>query len=62
MRCRPSCVEIEQLLANQIGLDPIAVGSPLILHAVRRRMRELRLNDLGEFQGGYANPSQSYKR
>jgi chemotaxis protein methyltransferase WspC len=41
---------IEELLATRIGLDPIAVGSPLILRASRRRMKELGLDDLGEYK------------
>ena len=41
---------IEGLLATRIGLDPIAVGSPLILRAARRRMKELGLDDLGEYE------------
>jgi len=41
---------IEELLATRIGLDPIAVGPPLILHAARRRMKELGLADLAEYQ------------
>jgi chemotaxis protein methyltransferase WspC len=41
---------IEGLLATRIGLDPIAVGSPLILRAARRRMKELGLDNLGEYE------------
>jgi chemotaxis protein methyltransferase WspC len=41
---------IEKLLATRIGLDPIAVGLPLILRASRRRMKELGLEDLGEYE------------
>jgi chemotaxis protein methyltransferase WspC len=42
--------KIEGLLANRIGLDPTAVGSPLILRAARRRMKVLELDDLGEYE------------
>jgi chemotaxis protein methyltransferase WspC len=42
--------EIEALLARRIGLDPVAVGPHLIARAVRQRMRELGLNDPGEYQ------------
>jgi len=41
---------IEGLLATRIGLDPIAVGSHLILRAAQRRMTELGLDDLGEYE------------
>ncbi len=41
---------IEQLLASQIGLDPLAVGPQLILRAVRQRMRELELDDLSAYE------------
>jgi chemotaxis protein methyltransferase WspC len=41
---------IEELLATRIGLDPIAVGSHLVLRAARRRMKELGLDDLGEYK------------
>ena len=41
---------IEGLLASRIGLDPVSVGSPLIVRAVRQRMRELGLDDLGAYE------------
>jgi len=41
---------IEALLASQIGLDPVSVGSPLILRAARQRMRELGLDDLSAYE------------
>jgi chemotaxis protein methyltransferase WspC len=36
---------IEDLLADRIGLDPLSVGAGLITAAVRRRMRERGLDD-----------------
>ena len=42
--------EIEQLLASRIGLDPVSVGSPLILRAARQRMKELGLDDLAAYE------------
>jgi chemotaxis protein methyltransferase WspC len=41
---------IEELLGSRIGLDPISVGSPLILRAVRQRMKELGLDNLGAYE------------
>ena len=41
--------ELEGLLARRIGLDPVAVGSHLVLRAARRRMAELGLDDLGVY-------------
>ena len=41
---------IERLLASRIGLDPVSVGSPLILRAAQQRMRELGLDDLGAYE------------
>ncbi len=40
---------IEAMLANRIGLDPAAVGSTLIPRAVRIRMNELGLVDVGSY-------------
>jgi chemotaxis protein methyltransferase WspC len=41
---------IERLLTSRIGLDPVAVGSPLILRAVTARMTELGLNDFRAYE------------
>ncbi len=41
---------LEELLKNQIGLDPISVGPQLILRAAKQRMRELRLHDLAAYE------------
>jgi chemotaxis protein methyltransferase WspC len=41
---------IEQLLADRIGLDLVAVGSGAPLRAAQRRMRELGLNDLAAYE------------
>ncbi|MFI5457653.1 MAG: hypothetical protein ACHRXM_19600 [Isosphaerales bacterium] len=41
---------IEQLLASRIRLDPVSVGSQLLSRAVRRRMRELALDDLAAYE------------
>ena len=41
---------IEGLLASRIGLDPVSVGSPLILRTARQRMKELGLDDLGAYE------------
>ncbi len=41
---------IEQLLAAQIGLDPVSVGSRLILRAAQRRMKELELDELSDYE------------
>ncbi len=41
--------EIETLLAKRIGLDPVSVGSQLIVRAARLRMKELGLADLATY-------------
>ena len=41
--------EILELLGRRIGLDPVAVGSQLVLRAAQRRMEELGLDDLGAY-------------
>jgi chemotaxis protein methyltransferase WspC len=41
---------IEGLLASQIGLDPVSVGSPLILQAACQRMKDLGLDDLSAYE------------
>ena len=41
--------EIEGLLMSRIGLDPVSVGSPLIVRAVRQRMKELGLVDMAAY-------------
>jgi chemotaxis protein methyltransferase WspC len=41
---------IEALLASRIGLDPGSVGSSLILRAARRRMKELGLEYLADYE------------
>ena len=41
---------IERLLASQIGLDPLAVGSQLILPAVRQRMKALGVDDWSDYE------------
>jgi chemotaxis protein methyltransferase WspC len=43
--------KIEKLLASRIGLDPVSVGSQLILRAARQRMKELGLVDIGAYEG-----------
>lgn len=40
---------VEQLLRREIGLDPASVGSALIDHSVRRRMKELGLARVAEY-------------
>ena len=45
-----SCESLEELLKNQIGLDPTSVGSQLILRAVKQRMRDLKLDDLAAYE------------
>ena len=42
--------EIEGLLASRIGLDPVSVGSPLIVRAVRQRMKEIGLVDMAAYE------------
>jgi chemotaxis protein methyltransferase WspC len=42
--------EIEAMLASKIGLDPVSVGSPLILRAARQRMKELELVDMAAYE------------
>jgi chemotaxis protein methyltransferase WspC len=46
----PEVSRIEQLLAGQIGLDPVSVGTRLISLAARRRMKELGLDDMGAYE------------
>ncbi len=41
---------IEELLKNEIGLDPTSVGPQLILRAVGERMRHLKLSDLAAYE------------
>ena len=41
---------LEELLTSRIGLDPVSVGSQLILRAVRQRMTDLGLDDLGAYE------------
>jgi chemotaxis protein methyltransferase WspC len=41
---------IEELLARQIGLNPVSVGSRLVLRAVWRRINELGLEDLSAYE------------
>ncbi len=41
---------IEELLAEQIGLNPVSVGSRLILRAAQRRINELGLDDLRAYE------------
>jgi chemotaxis protein methyltransferase WspC len=41
---------IEELLAEQIGLDPVSVGSRLILRAAQHRMHALHLENLSEYE------------
>jgi chemotaxis protein methyltransferase WspC len=40
----------EELLKQEIGLDPAAVGPQLIVRAVKQRMRELKLDDLAAYE------------
>ncbi len=42
--------EIEALLASRIGLDPVSVGVPRVLRAVRERMKELGLEDVSAYE------------
>jgi chemotaxis protein methyltransferase WspC len=41
---------IERLLADRIGLDPVSVGSQLILRAARQRMKELAIDDMAAYE------------
>lgn len=41
---------IERLLAYRIGLDPVSVGSALILRAAQQRMKELGLADINAYE------------
>jgi chemotaxis protein methyltransferase WspC len=41
---------IEELLRDEIGLDPTSVGPQLILRAARQRMTDLKLNDLTAYE------------
>ena len=41
---------LEELLKNEIGLDPTSVGPQLILRAVEQRMRDLKLDDLAAYE------------
>ena len=41
---------LEELLRDEIGLDPASVGPQLILRAVRQRMTDLKLNDLAAYE------------
>jgi chemotaxis protein methyltransferase WspC len=41
---------IERLLADRIGLDPVSVGSQLILRAARQRMKKLALDDMAVYE------------
>jgi chemotaxis protein methyltransferase WspC len=41
---------LERLLASRAGLDPLSVGSALILRAARQRMKELGLDDMGAYE------------
>jgi chemotaxis protein methyltransferase WspC len=47
---RADSSELERLLADQAGLDPLSVGSSLILRAAHQRMRELGLVDMGDYE------------
>jgi chemotaxis protein methyltransferase WspC len=42
--------EIERLLASRIGLDPVSIGSPMILRAAQQRMKELGLLDITAYE------------
>jgi chemotaxis protein methyltransferase WspC len=42
--------KIEELLASRIGLDPVSVGSPMILRAAQQRMKELELVDMTTYE------------
>ena len=37
---------LEELLLGRAGLDPLSIGSPLILRAARHRMKQLGLDDM----------------
>jgi chemotaxis protein methyltransferase WspC len=41
--------ELERLLTDRVGIDPLSVGSPLILRAARQRMKELGLDDISAY-------------
>jgi chemotaxis protein methyltransferase WspC len=41
---------IEELLRDEIGLDPASVGPQLVLRAARQRMTDLKLNDLAAYE------------
>src|ERR1700678_820044 len=41
---------LQKLLAGRAGLDPLSVGSPLILRAIRQRMKELGLEERGAYE------------
>ena len=41
---------IERLLAGRIGLDPVSVGTQLIMRATRQRMKELALDDVAAYE------------
>ena len=41
---------LEELLIDRIGLDPKSVGSQLILHAVKQRMKDLNLRRSGSLR------------
>jgi chemotaxis protein methyltransferase WspC len=49
---------IEELLKNEIGLDPTSVGPQLILRAVRERMRHLKLSDLAAYERTVKNSAE----
>jgi chemotaxis protein methyltransferase WspC len=49
---------IEELLKNEIGLDPTSVGPQLILRAVRERMRHLKLPDLAAYEREIKNSAK----
>jgi chemotaxis protein methyltransferase WspC len=49
---------IEELLKNEIGLDPTSVGPQLILRAVGERMRHLKLSDLAAYERAIKNSAQ----
>ena len=38
--------ELERLLTDRAGIDPLSIGSPLILRAVRQRMKDLAIEDM----------------
>ena len=49
---------IEELLREEIGLDPATVGRSLIQRAAQRRMRALAVADLDRYAGLLANGTQ----